>query len=284
VAIADFIPKGPAELELKVGDVIKVTKRMPKRWIGTLNGKVGSFPPECVQIKDEPNVSAPPPSLVTPSSGRVAGRGRGRGSGGLYNTLGRHSSYIPDKNDTPKTSAGEIISSQSVRPKSNYTTAEELGSSQKEQLEPKPLGGKGFQLPPPPAALVERRASPSGLNKSTNTAGSGIKFPPPVNQIKLPPPPSSINIPKFGDVVMSEEDSEPIPPARSPPCSPRPENLPPLPYRDPLPDSEQEAPNGESADPAPKKRTKEDLRQACLQEIYQTEKDYIIDLENIISV
>lgn len=270
---------------------------MPTRWIGTLNGKVGSFPPECVEIKEEGTLSTP---SVRPAT-KITGRGRGRGQPGAYNTMGRHSSYIPDNKVEHKNDAGDLISSsQPQRPKSNYTPAETH-----EELPPPPKLSS-FQLPPPPASLFERRGglSKSTLAKPPQTSHSPI--PPPISNsvlpapistpapipapisspggsaVKLPPPPSQLL--KFSEVAIPDDDDDTVlPPPRSPPVTPRIESLPPLPPRDSDTNEPFSAPP--SADtPPPKKRTKEDLRQACLQEIYQTEKDYIIDLENIISV
>ena len=98
------------------------------------------------------------------------------------------------------------------------------------------------------------------------------------------------NIPKFSDISV-EEDDEPDPPPRSPVVSPRNLELPPLPNRNEITFLSTNITNENPVAPPPsvsgepvKKKTREDLRNDCLKEIYQTEKDYIDDLENIISV
>ena len=113
-AIKEYESKRPMELALKVGDLIKVTKQGGPRWIGTLNGKVGSFPADCVEIttnveiKEEP-AEAPLPktlhlsmaasSAANPglfySSPTPGGRGRGRGRPAIVPPNVRHSSYTP---------------------------------------------------------------------------------------------------------------------------------------------------------------------------------------------
>lgn len=122
--------------------------------------------------------------------------------------------------------------------------------------------------------------------------GSSAKPMPAVKRVSGRPlanslPTNGRPLPKFGDVTTNYED-EPTPPPRSPHVSPRLSNLPKLP---PRPESSQ-APlsssnNGNSnsnGDDAEKEKRRGELRHRCLEEIHQTEKDYIDDLETLISV
>mmetsp|Transcript_32457 Transcript_32457/g.55527 ORF Transcript_32457/g.55527 Transcript_32457/m.55527 type:complete len:564 (+) Transcript_32457:74-1765(+) len=68
--VVDYDARRPAELTLKVGDRVKVTKQGPTNWIGTLNGKVGSFPASCVTLERQGGapVSHRPTSAYTPAA------------------------------------------------------------------------------------------------------------------------------------------------------------------------------------------------------------------------
>ena len=93
------------------------------------------------------------------------------------------------------------------------------------------------------------------------------------------------HLPKFEETNGSSFD-EPTPPPRSPHVSPRISTLPKLPPRPHSTESTQSQPNtpaqNTSEPEADSKRAA--LRHKCLEEIYQTEKDYIDDLETLINV
>ena len=98
------------------------------------------------------------------------------------------------------------------------------------------------------------------------------------------------SLPRFSDVQTESE--EPTPPPRSPETSPRISNLPKLPPRKGEENNENtEQPHQEkdstaadvSVDPEKEKKRAE-LRRKCLQEIFETEKGYIEDMEILINV
>eukprot|EP00339_Tiarina_fusa_P014402 CAMPEP_0117009036 /NCGR_PEP_ID=MMETSP0472-20121206/8327_1 /TAXON_ID=693140 ORGANISM="Tiarina fusus, Strain LIS" /NCGR_SAMPLE_ID=MMETSP0472 /ASSEMBLY_ACC=CAM_ASM_000603 /LENGTH=436 /DNA_ID=CAMNT_0004711225 /DNA_START=18 /DNA_END=1329 /DNA_ORIENTATION=+ len=231
--VCAYEAKRPAELTLAIGDQVKVTKQGPKNWIGTLNGKVGSFPSTCVELETGGKIPQP----NRPSS-----------------------SYSP----APKSPSFTVQRSQSNYIPSNSIPAP-LGMTPGATL-PNPLN-----LPPPPAGLVPK-------SPSTRTY--------------IPPPQA---LPSFNEV--SGIDDEPTAPPRSPPRTLTISDLPKIP---PRPTSEvnnkpeaksaseektEEAPPAEApADGGQRKRTKDELRRECITEIYQTEKDYIDDLETMIDV
>lgn len=342
-AIKEYESKRPMELALKVGDVIKVTKQGGPRWIGTLNGKVGSFPADCVEltpnaeIKQEEiestlpktlhlSMGGPPPSSpLFYSSPTPGGRGRGRGRPPIVQPNVRHSSYTPA--ELP------IKPPPLQRPQSNYTPSQPFDpnddsislptlppppsvidpSAIPATLPPPPsIYHSDSSLPPPPsidqidhlismndASLLQTLPPPPPPLSDEVPSPVVAKFPPPFKTpINLPPPPAPIHLPPL-PIISDIADIPPPPPPEEEPSSDVPEPEPSEPEPEPEqpeetptespPDSDaQETPKEvESETPAPdapKKRTKADLRQNCLNEIYQTEKDYIDDLQVLINV
>ena len=88
--------------------------------------------------------------------------------------------------------------------------------------------------------------------------------------ISLPPIPGSPALQRVDSADMEELE----PPLRSPHRVLTSADLPTVPAR----------PGEEKESDGPKKRSKDELRKECILEIYQTEKDYICDLELIIDV
>lgn len=229
--ITPYTAKRPAELTLKIGDKVKVTKQGPKNWIGTLNGKVGSFPGDCVQV-DEGMENSGKPQDHRPSS--------------TYTP-------IPSKPITKKVDVAP-------RAHSNYTPSTS-------------------NIPPP-----------------FSTSPSVTKIFP----TKLPPPPSSLvvpsHLPSFSEVSVDYD--EPDAPPRSPKRALTKQDLPTIAPRPGAniqqtksntdiveeKDDEKEESDSVPSSPVSKKRSKDDLRKECITEIYQTEKDYILDLEIMIDV
>lgn len=155
--------------------------------------------------------------------------------------------------------------------------------------------GRHSSYTPSPGNRGGKAQSHGGPNEDSNVhAGDIITGSTPVpqnrgNQRSLASslPMSNTNgarkLPKFGEVANCED--EPTPPERSPHVSPRISNLPALP---PRPGSTSSAVSSVPA-AAPSEGGDGDtkraaLRHKCLEEIYQTEKDYIDDLETLISV
>lgn len=125
----------------------------------------------------------------------------------------------------------------------------------------------------------------SRANSSSNLVGGGGPRP----------------LPKFGEVAIDSDDREPDVPPRSPPIARN--QYPALPSRDkfgarpastpamsvsssssPLSSSVERSKDGKPQPIKKDKMTRAELRQNVLIEIYNTEKDYIDDLETIISV
>uniref|UniRef100_A0A7S4M713 DH domain-containing protein n=1 Tax=Vannella robusta TaxID=1487602 RepID=A0A7S4M713_9EUKA len=194
--------------------------------------------------------------------GRGRGRGTGRGApprgkrGARGTPPGRHSSY------TPSNRGGTAL-----RGRPGFNDDTQAGT----QGRPLPTVGRG------------------SLSSSSPVRPNSASIPRP--QVNIPQN-GARTLPKFGEVNHSNPD-EPTPPPRSPRVSPRISNLPKLPYRAPDPNA---APTG-GATPAPpaggepakevdpeKEKRRAELRHKCLEEIYQTEKDYIDDLETLINV
>lgn len=127
---------------------------------------------------------------------------------------------------------------------------------------------------------------------------SPAKPSPPSSSFKIPPPQTNSTghkLPSFADVSVDNDD-EPTPPPRSPPRNLTKADLPHIPPRAPVSQvtppvenkNPQETLSSETTNTDPvdtsKKRTKDELRRECITEIYQTEKDYIDDLETMIDV
>mmetsp|Transcript_124780 Transcript_124780/g.186397 ORF Transcript_124780/g.186397 Transcript_124780/m.186397 type:complete len:518 (-) Transcript_124780:63-1616(-) len=198
----------------------------------------------------------------------VRGRGRGRGAGTGNRGApiprgkrgaprggppGRHSSYIPSSSARGGAPNGRGGRDDSATPAGDI------------------ISSTGNRPLPPSRASTNIPARPYSPNKS-NGANAAQR-----------------TLPKFGETNNTDE---PTPPPRSPHVSPRISNLPKLPFRAPDPNqqangtSPAEAPKeggGSPVDPEKQKRRAE-LRHKCLEEIYQTEKDYIDDLETLINV
>ena len=187
------------ELALKIGDVIKVTKQGGPRWIGTLNGKVGSFPADCVEltqnieIKQE-ETEAPMPKTLHLSMGGApsnsplfyssptpGGRGRGRGRPAVIPPNVRHSSYTPAELP-PKPPPQQ-------RPQSNYTPFQQFDPTDETDSLP--------TLPPP--SVID--------HSSIYHSDSSLPPPPSIDQIDhlisindasllqtLPPPPPPLSL------------------------------------------------------------------------------------------
>lgn len=118
---------------------------------------------------------------------------------------------------------------------------------------------------------------------SMRKAGTSGPFPPPTNMIGrgagAPKRTGSAMLPKFSDMT-GEDEAVPQAPPRSPRQTITLADLPAIPSRAPATGN---APQAEGAAPG-KKRSQAELRKECITEIYQTEKDYIDDLETMISV
>lgn len=196
-----------------------------------------------------------PNQNISLSPNGTRGRGRGRGTGSLRvkrgvpivrgTPPGRHSSYTPSDPSAPR---------QVRKPyEENKSQAGEIIS-----------GSPSRAMPVRRGTTSNRRGQPSPV-----TTGRPL--------------------PKFSDVSI---DDEPTPPPRSPPVSPRRMNLPKLPPRpgnngndipaSPIPQINK---NEETEMLSPEKEKKRaEMRHKCLEEIYQTEKDYIDDVETLINV
>jgi len=132
-------------------------------------------------------------------------------------------------------------------------------------------GGPSKSAPLPLTATDMRKAGTSpGL------------FPPPTNMMGrgAPRKTGSVTLPKFSDIT-GEDDGVPQAPPRSPRLTITLADLPTIPPRASVTVNASQA---EVAAPGGKKRTQAELRKECITEIYQTEKDYIDDLETMISV
>jgi hypothetical protein len=329
VAIKDFVGSKPSELSFRMGDLIRVTKRDEGQtmWIGSANGKVGSFPADCVEEKN-----------TTSLRGSLISRGGGLFGGGNPSVPGtgpaRHSSYTPSP-DRP---------SEAPRARSNYTPSNTDEENENQAENPTSPSDSPVKTPPlkstlkaPPAAkpplsrslssqntgVINRNNSPlrttvqesppsnspiamkaSRTSTNPNVASSVIQpaagvSSSPAAVTPLAKPPMSLALPKFSDVSLDENDVEVEPPPRSPPPQWKLSMLPPLPDRpdeeikneQPIADAQIAAPvvapaaqAAPAAAPGPGKKTNEELRLDCINEIYQTEKDYVVDLDIIINV
>ena len=138
--------------------------------------------------------------------------------------------------------------------------------------------------PPPQRSMGVAPKSPS--NPHLNTSNGGLSYPsmiPTPQNNRIPSPASTRPIPKLSEILVDDDD-DPTPPPRSPPSSPRLPLLPSLPARPEIKVEVKEEVQQQQPAAPPGKKTQADLRKDCLNEIFQTEKDYIEDLETIISV
>lgn len=184
------------------------------------------------------------------------------------------------EDDSPSPIKGKVAISSS-RPSSSYTPS---------------------SAPKKPNAMVAKRSL-------SNYSPSHMIIPPPLDAnigvakgipANLPPPPTSL-IPASPNSIKRRENSQPLPkfsesketsntppiiPPRSPPRELTKSDLPAVPSR-PTSEPKEKVENSETPsamDGGQKKRTKDELRKECITEIFQTEKDYIYDLETMIHV
>jgi len=205
------------------------------------------------------------PNQNTDTRGRGRGRGRGTGSvrvkrGNPANRVsvqGRHSSYTPS------------------------------------QTRPQPRNPYGDKSQAGEIITGAPRGNPLNTRRGTMTIPSRSR-----GGVTTPGRP----LPKFSEVAI---DDEPTPPPRSPHVSPRISNLPKLPPRPGTSETNHYHSSPKPVRPAPKLHTstpetvngeepkvlseekeqkRRDMRHKCLEEIYQTEKDYIDDVETLINV
>jgi hypothetical protein len=319
VAIKDFTGTKPAELTFRVGDLIRVTKKDEGQpmWIGSANGKVGSFPADCVEEKN-----------TTSLRGSLISRG-----GGIFGTApppggpGRHSSYVP---------AGPERPSEPPRARSNYTPSNDNPESEQQNLStpstptqetiPKKILKPPAQAPPPGSKPALSRSlsshNPGGIQarnsplratqdtsaishvkpiRVTNSSPQSITpaaSPPISAPVAIPASGKSALLPKFSDINYDDCDVDVVEaPPRSPPPQWKLSMLPPLPERpdellgestpalaSPTSHALESPSSAPTSGASSGKKTNEELRLDCLNEIYQTEKDYVIDLDIIINV
>lgn len=284
VVVTNYEAKRPAELSLKVGDRVKVTKQGPTSWIGTLNGKVGSFPSSCVSMEAPSGLSTNPQHRP-------------------------NSSYTPappsNKLPPPRAQSGYTPSSAILPPPVQIPTGVVIPKAFPTNLPPPPssIAPSSSGIRPKPVRQLSSTLPRTGV--PTPPKSLNISIPSPAPPVALPPSPNSVKqlnprtLPKFSDVAGDID--EPTPPPRSPRRDITISDLPTIPPRKedgvpgtlaPIPKSRQPSPRGtpeptpvpSANGPSSNKRSNDELRKECITEIYQTEKDYIDDLELIIDV
>lgn len=168
----------------------------------------------------------------------------------------------PSSSYTPSSAAPQKPATAVKRSVSNYSTS---------SIIPPPLDNSStaskavpLNIPPPPSSLIP--ASPNTARKNRQLAASQP-------------------LPKFSE-SKDKTDNTPFIPPRSPPREITKSDLPNVPpHPNVTPSTTTTATTEETpATPEPRKRTKDELRKECITEIYQTEKDYIDDLETMINV